>query len=145
MCFLAKVPSYQRDFKVDGIIGLAPVIYDMRDYSFLHQIMNEMIVENRKIWMRFNIERLNSSQLSIPEGQLIFYSNIEESEKPLLNTTLDLPLPLGKYGNFYNFSYPGELNPLYFNNSVLYKIGGEDGFITDTEIQGFHTYSLEEV
>jgi hypothetical protein len=76
---------------------------------------------------------------------LIFYSNIVESEKPLTNTTLDLNLPLDKYGNFYNFSYLEESNPRFFNNSVLYKIGGEDGFIRDTEIQGFHTYSLEEV
>jgi hypothetical protein len=51
-----------------------------------------------------------------------------------LNTTFELSFPLGKYGNLYNFSYPQESNPRYFNNSVLYKVGGDDGFIRDVEI-----------
>jgi len=40
MCFLARLPNYQKIMKVDGIIGLAPVIYDMRNYSFIDQIMD---------------------------------------------------------------------------------------------------------
>ena len=39
MCFIAKVPNYQKVMKTDGIIGLAPVISDMSDYSFIYQIM----------------------------------------------------------------------------------------------------------
>jgi hypothetical protein len=62
-----------------------------------------------------------------------------------LNTTFDLPLPHGVFGNLYNFSYPELAKVDYFNNSIFYKIGGDEGFVRDMEIQGFRTYNVDEV
>ena len=64
----------------------------------------------------------------------MFYTNYDETEDPVLNTTIDLPLPHGVFGNLYNFSYPGLAKTDYFNNSIFYKIGGDVGFVRDMEI-----------
>ena len=109
--------------------------------------MKQMNIKERKLWMKFKIKREEGKQLSIPLGQLYFYTNYLAAEDPIpLNTTFDLPLPNGVFGNLYNFSYP-ELanNASYFNNSIFYRIGGDVGFVKDMEIQGFRTYNLEEV
>ena len=78
----------------------------------------------------------------------MFYTNYDESVPSLeteLNTTIDLALPHGVFGNLYNFSYPGLAKTDYFNNSIFYKIGGDVGFVRDMEIQGFKTYNVDEV
>ena len=45
--------------KVDGIIGLAPVIQDMGDYSFIYQIMTMLKVDKSepRFGMQFDIQR----------------------------------------------------------------------------------------
>ncbi len=38
-CFITRYPNYRQVFKVDGMIGLAPVVKEMSDYSFISQIV----------------------------------------------------------------------------------------------------------
>ena len=56
--------------------------------------------------MKFEIKRIKGTELSVPEGLLVFYTDLERTEEPVLNTTFEMSFPLGVFGNLYNFSYP---------------------------------------
>ena len=45
LCFVTRLPNYQKIMKVDGILGLAPVIEDKKDYSFVYQIKKMLKVD----------------------------------------------------------------------------------------------------
>ena len=80
-CFIGRLRNHNKIYGIDGIIGLAPLVDKLKEYSFLEQMKKKLAFKDEKfLGMVFNFSRDSETDLGLFQGNISFTKVMDENK-----------------------------------------------------------------